>query len=169
MVLSFFFLLDIKTHLENRWIPSSSNFSVLTHNPQSHTSKSISRNGNNFHHRPRPKLIFLKVLACEMNLETLQAGFVGHMRDLNFKVDYNLFNVGLMKLPHFEMRDSALMFIQNTCCLCKPEQSEHEERKRTIVFDWFLDARDCERVGSFTWSRRNNKNISFLVLDIFCI
>ena len=104
-----------------------------------------------------------------MNLETLQAGFVGHMRGLNFKVDYNLFNVGLMKLPHFEMRDSALMFIQNTCCLCKPEQSEHEERKRTIVFDWFLDARDCERVGSFTWSRWTNKNISFLVLDIFCV
>lgn len=70
-----------------------------------------------------------------MNLETLQAVFVGHMRGLNLKVDYNLFNVGLMKLPRFKMRDSALTFIQNTLCLCKPEQSGHEERKRTIVFD----------------------------------
>lgn len=56
-----------------------------------------------------------------MNLETLQAVFVGHMSGLNLKVDYNLFNVGLMKLPRFKMRDSALTFIQNTLCLCKPE------------------------------------------------
>ena len=40
--------------------------------------------------------------------------------------------------------------------LCRTEQGEHEERKRTHVLDRFLDARDCEEVNSFIWIWRNH-------------
>ena len=38
--------------------------------------------------------------------------------------------------------------MENSVCLGRTEQREHEERKRTHVLDRFLDARDYERVNS---------------------
>ena len=40
--------------------------------------------------------------------------------------------------------------------LHRTKQREHEERKRTHVLDWFLDARDCEEANSFIWIWRNH-------------
>ncbi|KZV21388.1 sterol 22-desaturase [Dorcoceras hygrometricum] len=56
------------------------------------------------------KSIQLRILCRDMNLETSQTVFVGHYLTQEtrkrFNVDYNLFNVGLMKLP-FDLPGSA--------------------------------------------------------------
>ncbi|XP_010052069.2 cytochrome P450 710A1 isoform X1 [Eucalyptus grandis] len=57
-----------------------------------------------------PKAIALRLLARDMNLETSQTVFAGPYLSQKarerFNVDYNLFNVGLMKLP-FDLPGSA--------------------------------------------------------------
>ncbi|KAL0328967.1 UNVERIFIED_CONTAM: cytochrome [Sesamum calycinum] len=83
----------------------------------------------------------LRILCRDMNLETSQTVFVGPYLNeesrKRFNVDYNFFNVGLMKLPidlpGFAFRNARLAVerLVETLAGCGGEREEDEIRRRT--------------------------------------
>ncbi|XP_059623116.1 cytochrome P450 710A1-like [Cornus florida] len=104
----------------------------------------------------------LRLLCRQMNLETSQTVFVGPYLDPQardkFNRDYNLFNVGLMKLPidfpGFAFREARLAVerLVGTLALCADDSKKRMKagHEPTCLIDfWMQDiVRECAAVGA---------------------
>nr|AYV88893.1 cytochrome P450 oxidase CYP710A77 [Polygala tenuifolia] len=97
-----------------------------------------------------PNPITLRILARDMNLETSQTVFVGpylaHEARERFKNDYNLFNVGLLKLPldfpgtAFRNARFAVNRLVKTLAHCTKQSKEkmREGREPSCLIDYWM-------------------------------
>ncbi|KAG6423599.1 hypothetical protein SASPL_114000 [Salvia splendens] len=97
------------------------------------------------------KSLPLRILCRDMNLETSQTVFVGPYLDESarerFNVDYNFFNVGLMKLPidlpGFAFRNARLAVGRlietlGTCAAASERRMEAKEEEPSCLIDFWM-------------------------------
>ncbi|KAL1562586.1 sterol 22-desaturase [Salvia divinorum] len=100
---------------------------------------------------PPGKSVPLRILCRDMNLETSQTVFVGPYLDessrVRFNVDYNFFNVGLMKLPidlpGFAFRNARLAVERlietlSSCAASSERRMETKEEEPSCLIDFWM-------------------------------